>query len=78
MSEPVIPEQEEQLEPKAADRERVLELVLLGLVVVGVCVIGLPQTVESIREGSLGLAAVFYPLLLAAFAGLAWSRRTGA
>ena len=64
----MTPEQEEELEPRRADRERVLELVLLGLVVVGVCAFGLPQTVQSLRDGSLDLAAVFYPLLLAAFA----------
>ena len=73
-----MPEQQDQQEQQRPDRERVLELVLLGLVVVGVCVVGLPQTVQSLRDGSFDLAAVFYPLLLAAFAGLAWSRRTGA
>ena len=56
------------------ERERLLELVLLGLVVVGVAVLGLPPAVAGLRDGSLDLAAVFYPLLLAACAGLAWSR----
>jgi hypothetical protein len=69
------PPREEQGDPR--ERERVLELVLLGLVVGVVAVLGLPSVVTSLREGNLDLAAVFYPLLLAALTGLAWSRRAG-
>ena len=58
-------------------RERVLEGLLLGLVVLVCGVVGLPQVVETLRDGSVELATVFYPVLLVAFAGLAWSRRTG-
>jgi hypothetical protein len=58
-------------------RQQVLELALLGLVVAAVLVIGLPQVVDSLRAGSVDLATLFYPALAAAFAGLAWSRRTG-
>jgi len=67
-------------EPQEQDpsgRERVLELVLLALVLALVAVAGLPPAVASLRDGSPGLAAGFYPLLLAAVAGRAWSRRTG-
>lgn len=66
-----------QHDERAGRRERMLELVLLGLVVTGLGVLALPPVLESLREGSLELASVFYPVLLAAFAGLAWSRRTG-
>ena len=58
-------------------RERVLEGLLLGLVVLVCGVVGLPQVVATLRDGSVELATVFYPVLLVAFAGLAWSRRTG-
>ena len=58
-------------------RQRLLDMLLLGLVVLVCGVVGLPQVVDSLREGSVELATVFYPVLLVAFAGLAWSRRTG-
>ena len=58
-------------------RERVVEGLLLGLVVLVCGVVGLPQVVGTLRDGSVELATVFYPVLLVAFAGLAWTRRTG-
>ena len=63
---PATPEPQEPQE-QAPDRERLLERVLLAMV-------GLPPAVAGLRDGSIELAAVFYPLLLAACAGLAWSR----
>jgi hypothetical protein len=59
-------------------RQRALDAALLGLVVLVCGVVGLPEVVASLREGSFELATVFYPVLLVAFAGVAWSRRTGA
>ena len=57
--------------------ERLVEGLLLALVV-GVCgVVGLPQVVATLQDGSIELATVFYPVLLVAFAALAWTRRTG-
>ena len=70
---PATPEPQEPQE-QAPDRERLLERVLLAMVVVAVAVVGLPPAVAGLRDGSIELAAVFYPLLLAACAGLAWSR----
>jgi hypothetical protein len=58
-------------------RQPALDCVLLGLVVLVCGVVGVPEVVATLREGSVGLATVFYPVLLLAFAGLAWSRRTG-
>ena len=58
-------------------RQRLLDALLLGLVVLVCGVVGVPEVVESLRDGSVDLATVFYPVLLVAFAGLAWTRRAG-
>ena len=58
-------------------RDRVVEGLLTALVVLVCGVIGLPQVVESLRDGTVELATVFYPVLLVAFGVLAWTRRTG-
>ena len=58
-------------------REKVVEALLLGLVVLVCGVVGLPEVVDTLQEGSIELATVFYPVLLVAFAALAWTRRTG-
>ena len=64
-------------ERTASRAERVVEGVLLALVVLVCGVVGLPQVVETLRDGSIELATVFYPVLLVAFGVLAWTRRTG-
>lgn len=65
-------------EPVVIDRrERLVQRALVALVVLVAAAIGLPQLVESVREGTVELATVFYPVLLVAFAVLAWTRRTG-
>ena len=69
-----MPDQQDQ---QQRDRERVLELVLLGVVVVAVAVLGAPAVADAVRSGDVELATLFYPVLLAAFVGLALSRRAG-
>jgi len=58
-------------------RERLVEGALLALVLVLAAGLSLPELADIVRERSVDLGAVFYPVVLIAFAGLAWSRRSG-
>jgi hypothetical protein len=68
-----------ELTPEGPDtrRERLVESALMGLIVLLAAVLGGPLLVDSLREGSIELGTVFYPVVLGAIATLAWSRRTG-
>jgi hypothetical protein len=57
--------------------ERMVEATVVALVVLLAALLGLPELVESVREGSVELATVFYPVMLVAFGVLAWTRRAG-
>ena len=65
-------------EPGTGDRDRLVQGALIGLAVVLAGLLGVTSLVEALREGTVDLATVFYPVLLAALATLAWTRRTGA
>jgi hypothetical protein len=56
-------------------RERVVEGALLGLLLVVALVIGAPEVLDSLRDRSVDLGAVFYPVIVVAAAALAWTRR---
>ena len=49
--------------------------VLIGLVVLLVAVLGAPALWADLESGDIGLAAIFFPVLGAAFGSLAVSRR---
>ena len=73
----VTPPEDRDEVPAEPRYERAVEAGLVTLVVVLAACLGLPALVEGVREGTVELATVFYPVLLGAFAVLAWSRRTG-
>ena len=58
-------------------REHVVEHALIVLIVVLAGALALPSLVTALREGSIELATVFYPVMLGAIAVLAWNRRAG-
>jgi uncharacterized membrane protein YczE len=60
----------------SARRERLVEAVVLALTVLLAGLLGVGSLVTAVREGTVELATVFYPVLLGAIATLAWTRRT--
>ena len=58
-------------------RDHVVERALLGLTVLLAAALALPSLFTALREGSVELATVFYPVMLGAIAVLAWTRRAG-
>ena len=70
--------QDPQRPTPARTRSQVAEGVLIALTAVLAAVLAVPSLVAAARDGSLDLAAVFYPVLLVAIATLAWGRRSGA
>jgi uncharacterized membrane protein len=58
-------------------REKAVEGVIIALIVLVAGSLGLPSLVEALREGSVELATVFYPVMLVAVVALAWNRRAG-
>jgi len=65
-------------EPGTGQRDRLLQGGLIVLTVALAGLLGVTSLVEALREGTVDLATVFYPVLLGALAALAWTRRTGA
>ena len=61
-----------------SSRDRLLQGALIALAVGLAGLLGVLSLVEALREGTVDLATVFYPVLLCALASLAWTRRTGA
>ena len=68
-------------DPEATDaagrRARMVEGALMALIVVLAAGVGAPELVQSVRDGSIDLGTVFYPVMLTAIAALAWTRRAG-
>ena len=56
---------------------RVVESVVIALIVLVAGAVGVPSLVAALRDGSVELATVFYPLILVAVVALAWNRRAG-
>ena len=56
--------------------ERVVEGVLIALIVVLATYLGTSDLLRTLSGGSLTLADIFYPLIVLAIGGLAWTRRT--
>jgi hypothetical protein len=64
-------------DPETGGRyERVLEGVLIAVIVVLATYLGTSDLLRTLHGGALTLAGVFYPLIVLAIGGLAWTRRT--
>jgi hypothetical protein len=65
-------------EPGTGDRRaRLVEAALIALIVLLAGALGATELVQSLRDGSIELATVFYPVIVVATAALAWTRWTG-
>ncbi len=68
---------DEQGTDEAGRRARLVEGALITLILLMAGVLGAPALLDSVRNGTIDLGAVFYPVMLGAAVALAWTRRTG-
>jgi hypothetical protein len=76
----LTPEQPETVAPAPAGdarRQQLVEGGLIAAILVLAGVLGGPELLQSLREGSVDLGAVYYPVLVVAVATLACTRRSG-